>query len=66
MLVIFAGWEAVGSFRLAGLSWPPLTAVLYLADSTRTPLFVRAVDATLAAVVGDRLSASRGCGATHE
>ena len=50
MLVIFAGWEAVGSFRLAGLSWPPLTAVLYLADSTRTPLFVRAVDATLAAV----------------
>lgn len=51
MFVFFAGWEAVGSYRLAGLSWPPLTAVLaYLADSTRTPLFVRAVDATLTAV----------------
>ena len=44
-------WEVIGSYRLAGLSWPPLTAVLaYLTDPARVPLFLRALGATMGAV----------------
>ena len=44
-------WEVIGSHHLAGLSWPPLTAVLaYLTDPTRAPLFLRALGATMSAV----------------
>jgi NitT/TauT family transport system permease protein len=44
-------WEVIGRYRLAGLSWPPLSAVLmYLTDTARVPLFLRALGATMSAV----------------
>jgi NitT/TauT family transport system permease protein len=44
----FAVWQIIGHYQLAGLSWPPLTAVLfYLFDPDRQALFIRAIDATL-------------------
>src|SRR5262245_18639840 len=44
-------WEVIGSYRLAGLSWPPFTAVLaYLTDPARVPLFLHALGATIRAV----------------
>jgi ABC-type nitrate/sulfonate/bicarbonate transport system permease component len=44
-------WEIVGRNRLLGLSWPALTDVLaMLADSSRWPLFSRALGATLSAL----------------
>lgn len=46
-----AGWEAIGAYRLAGLTWPRLTVVLaFVTDPNRTALFVRASDATLSNV----------------
>jgi ABC-type nitrate/sulfonate/bicarbonate transport system permease component len=51
MLIFAAAWEVIGSYHLAGLSWPPLsTVLLYLTDPGRTPLFLRAASATLGAV----------------
>jgi hypothetical protein len=39
MLMFAAAWEVIGSYRLAGLSWPPLsTVVAYLTDPTHTSL----------------------------
>jgi NitT/TauT family transport system permease protein len=44
----FALWQLIGHFQLAGLSWPPLTAVVgYLLDPDRYGLFSRAIEATL-------------------
>lgn len=44
-------WEIIGQFRLAGLSWPPLTAVItYLSDTSRWPLFGRALSASIASL----------------
>jgi NitT/TauT family transport system permease protein len=41
-------WQLIGHYRLAGLSWPPLTEVLaVLFDPERRTLFARAVSATL-------------------
>lgn len=41
-------WEIIGRFQLAGLSWPPLTTVLeFLADTSRWPLFGRALSASI-------------------
>jgi ABC-type nitrate/sulfonate/bicarbonate transport system permease component len=46
--LFLALWEAVGRWRLAGISWPPLSAVLeMLLDEDRRPLFERALAATL-------------------
>ena len=40
-------WEAIGVWRFAGLTWPPLSVVLaFLLDPDRRPLFLRAMDAT--------------------
>lgn len=44
-------WELVGRYRLAGMSWPPLTAVLgYMAGPGHAGLLTRAARATLTAV----------------
>ncbi len=52
----FLLWEVIGQFQLAGLSWPPLTAVLqYLFDPDRHALFLRAIDATLRSTVAGYL-----------
>ena len=46
--LFLALWEAIGQLRLAGISWPPLSAVLdMLTDESRLPLFQRALGATL-------------------
>jgi ABC-type nitrate/sulfonate/bicarbonate transport system permease component len=47
--LFLALWEAIGRTRLLGISWPPLSDVLgMLADTSRFPLFRRALSATLA------------------
>ena len=44
-------WETIGRHRLLGLSWPALTEVLaFLGDSSRWPLFSRALGASLGAL----------------
>ncbi len=44
----FALWQIIGMYQLAGMSWPPLTAVIgYLAEPSRHGLFARAIDATM-------------------
>jgi NitT/TauT family transport system permease protein len=49
--VFLLAWQAIGVWRLAGLTWPPLTDVLaYLADPAHRPLFLRAASATLRSV----------------
>ncbi len=41
--LFLALWETIGQLKLAGISWPPLSAVLeMLADENRWPLFRRA------------------------
>lgn len=46
--LFLALWETIGQLRLAGISWPPLSAVLeMLTDDSRRPLFRRALGATL-------------------
>lgn len=46
--LFLVAWQVVGHYRLAGLSWPPLTEVLaLLLDPLRWPLFGRALAATL-------------------
>lgn len=68
-LVLFlCGWQVIGHYRLAGLSWPPLTDVVaLLADPARWPQIGRALEATLSATatgyllgLGIGLSASIG------
>ena len=58
----FALWQIIGQYQLAGLSWPPLTAVLqYLFDPDKHALFRRAIDATLrSTLVGYGLGAVVG------
>ncbi len=58
----FALWQIIGQFQLAGLSWPPLTAVLqYLFDPDKHALFLRAINATLrSTVAGYGLGAAVG------
>lgn len=42
-----AAWEAIGVFRLAGLTWPPLTTVLaFMFDPSRIDMFSRASSAS--------------------
>ncbi|MDE1996537.1 MAG: ABC transporter permease subunit [Rhizobiaceae bacterium] len=41
-------WQIIGVYKLAGLTWPPLTQVLtFLFDPSRQALFLRATGATL-------------------
>ena len=58
----FALWQIVGHYQLAGISWPPLTAILtYLFDPDRHGLFLRAIEATLrSTIVGYGLGALTG------
>lgn len=49
--VFLLAWQAIGTWRLAGLTWPPLSDVLaYLADPAHRALFLRATSATLRSV----------------
>src|SRR5258706_904597 len=48
LVLFFVAWQLIGVYRLAGLTWPPLTDVVaVLADTNRWPLFGRALSATL-------------------
>ena len=50
LALFLIAWQIIGHYRLAGLTWPPLTDVAaQLADPNRWPLFGRALSATLAA-----------------
>lgn len=50
--LFLVGWQAIGHWRLAGLTWPPLTDVLaLLRDPQRWPLFGRALSATLTSML---------------
>lgn len=50
LALFFVAWQVIGVYRLAGLTWPPLTDVAtVLADGNRWPLFGRALSATLSA-----------------
>lgn len=51
-IVVFLGlWQVIGAYRLAGLTWPPLTDVLtFLFDPSRQALFGRAMAASFTAV----------------
>ena len=43
LLLFLCAWQVIGHYRLAGLSWPPLTDVIaLLADPERWPLLGRA------------------------
>ncbi|MDB5585034.1 MAG: nitrate/sulfonate/bicarbonate transporter, inner rane subunit [Devosia sp.] len=50
---LFLGmWQVIGVYRLAGLTWPPLTDVLvFVADPSKRTLFARAITASFIAVV---------------
>ena len=65
LLLFLCAWQVIGHYRLAGLSWPPLTEVVaLLADPERWPLLGRALSATLAAMAaGYLLGAVLGLGA---
>jgi len=44
-------WQLIGTYRLAGLTWPPLTDVLvFIADPSKQTLFLRAMSASFTAV----------------
>ncbi|AEM41374.1 ABC-type nitrate/sulfonate/bicarbonate transport system, permease component [Ketogulonicigenium vulgare] len=51
-IVIFAaGWELIGQYRLAGLTWPPLSTVLgFLGNPANHALLQRAATASFVAV----------------
>ena len=45
-------WELIGQYRLVGITWPPFSGVLeYLFESSRRPLFLRAISASLTAMI---------------
>lgn len=51
LAAFLALWEIIGTYRLAGLTWPPLTDVLaYMADPSRHTLFVRASGASFTSI----------------
>jgi len=48
LALFLVAWQVIGVYRLAGLTWPPLTDVIaMLIDTNRWPLFGRALSATL-------------------
>jgi NitT/TauT family transport system permease protein len=50
---LFLGmWQVIGVYRLAGLTWPPLTDVLaFITDPSKQTLFGRAITASFTAVI---------------
>jgi ABC-type nitrate/sulfonate/bicarbonate transport system permease component len=65
-LGLFLGaWQLIGHYRLAGLTWPPLSEVVaLLAEPPRWPLFGRALSASLSAMaLGYALGLGLGLGA---
>lgn len=49
--LFLAIWQLIGAYRLAGMTWPPLTDVLaFIADPGKQNLFVRAMLASFASV----------------
>ena len=50
---LFLGmWQIIGVYKLAGLTWPPLTDVLaFIANPSKQALFARAMTASFTAVV---------------
>ncbi|KFC61738.1 ABC nitrate/sulfonate/bicarbonate transporter, inner membrane subunit [Devosia sp. LC5] len=49
--LFLAIWQVIGTYRLAGMTWPPLTDVLaFIADPSKQGLFVRAMLASFASV----------------
>jgi NitT/TauT family transport system permease protein len=65
-LALFLGaWQAIGHYRLAGLTWPPLTEVVaLLADPARWPLLGRALSASISQMaLGYVLGLALGLGA---
>jgi ABC-type nitrate/sulfonate/bicarbonate transport system permease component len=65
-LGLFLGaWQMIGHYRLAGLTWPPLSEVAeLLADPLRWPLFGRALSASIyAMMVGYGAGLALGVGA---
>lgn len=62
--LFLVGWELIGRYRLAGLTWPPLSIVLeFLAAPVRWPLFGRALAATMSsAAIGFVLGVGLGAG----
>lgn len=65
LLLFLCVWQVIGYFQLAGLTWPPLTAVIaLLADPDRWPLFGRALGATVTSMLaGYLLGVVLGAGA---
>ena len=55
-------WQIIGTYRLAGLTWPPLTDVIEtLTDPNRTGLFLRGAKATYSsAAIGFTLGTALG------
>jgi len=50
--LFLAAWEAIGVNRLAGLTWPPLSAVFqFMFDPTKAQLFIRAMEASFSMVI---------------
>lgn len=50
--LMLAAWEIIGTYRLAGFTWPSLTEVIHFAtDPNRAGLFGRAISATFQAVI---------------
>lgn len=51
ILIFCAAWELIGTFRLAGLTWPALSTVLaFVATPSNAPLLGRAAGATFLTV----------------
>lgn len=49
--LFLVAWEVIGTNRLAGLTWPPLSTVLaFMFDSSRAQLFGRAMEASFSMV----------------
>jgi NitT/TauT family transport system permease protein len=63
--LFFGAWQLIGYYRLAGLTWPPLSEVVaLLADPLRWPLFGRALAATVYAMaLGYAVGLALGLGA---
>ncbi len=62
--LFIGGWQLIGAYQLAGLTWPPFTTVIsYLIEPSRWGLFSRALEATLWAM-GFGYAVGGACGFT--
>ncbi|MDM9623012.1 nitrate ABC transporter permease [Rhizobium sp. AC44/96] len=51
ILLFFGLWQLIGTYKLAGMTWPTLTSVLsFIADPARRPLLLRATTASFSSV----------------